>query len=343
MTRKRVTKYPQPAPVEPHPEVAQLVGDWVEFARGVNGLARNTTNTYRAMVLRAAGDAPVEGLTFARFERVLRQMHADGYGTSMRRVMIQALRRWGAYLVARQVMSSNPAAGLQAPRAYHREASILTPAEVRRLIWGSREGELPSDPLAARDRIVLAVMYTAGLRVSEVGELTEADLRWHEEELCYELRVERGKWAREPAWIVLDQETSRLIGHWLPLRQYVTRHHGPRLFPVWRSIDGGGVNRETVTRIFHERIVEAGVEKRGRRLTPHTLRHSIATHLLEAGWDIRLVQQHMRHQSLETTQRYLHTRPERAMKAWKRNHPLKPRSRAAPSIKQLRKEMLGLA
>lgn len=185
---------------------------------------------------------------------------------------------------------------------------------------------------------MLAVAYAGGLRAGEIGRLRVDHLEWHDDCGVFALRLERAKHARRAARVVLDEDSSRLLGAWLPLR--AERWSSDVAFP---SPTGRALSRRDVARIFAARLAESGIDRHGRHLTPHSLRHSLATHLLDAGWDIRAVQAHLRHASIATTQEYLHLDPAKVTRYWRRRHPLRAGSRRAgmPSAKALLEEMVG--
>jgi site-specific recombinase XerC len=131
--------------------------------------------------------------------------------------------------------------------------------------------------------------------------------------------VRRGKASGKDVRLPLDRPVSRMLGAWLTVRG--TGKDGG-LF-LW----GQALTRWAVRKILHRRCGEVGIEAGGRRLSPHVLRHSIATHLLDSGVDIREVQLLMRHRSIATTEKYLHTNVDRLGAVLVRNSPLEKRRR----------------
>ena len=187
----------------------------------------------------------------------------------------------------------NPGASLAGPRSYRREIKVLTIGEVSRLLWGDKPGTLPRDPVEMRDRVLLGVAYVAGLRASEIGPLETEGVAWQEATQTFSILVRHGKGAGGDVRLPLDRPVSRMLGVWLAVRG------------AGRFLWGRPLTRGAVRKILQRRCAEVGIVAAGRRLSPHVLRHSLATHLLDAGVDVRKVQLLMRHRSIATTERYL--------------------------------------
>lgn len=291
-----------------------MTSAWAGYLREVRGLAATTATKYERIVsayIERSTGWPTRG----SLEVHLRELFARGLGESARKIAVAALRSWCEYLRAHGVIDLNPAADLRAPRIYQREASTLTVGEVKRLL------DLPIEPspMALRNRAIVHVLYIGGLRAGEVGGLRVDRLVWDEVSETFSLRLERAKWARDDQSVSLDASASRMLGAYLRVRP---RPETPWLFP---SDQGRPLSRWQVARVFGQAVREAGIEAKGRRLSPHTLRHSIASHMLERGWSIRTVQEHLRHRSIETTSRYTHSTRRGVVTGWKRKHPLSGR------------------
>jgi site-specific recombinase XerD len=314
-----------------------LLEDWTAYLLAVEGRAYHTATKYRAvvddLVRRQAIAAPSE-LTFPVLERHLRELFAAGYADATRARAVGAIRSLCRYLGARGVLGpgENPGLNLRPPRVYRRERPTLRPQEIERLIYaGGRRGELPWDPMELRDRVIWAVMYIAGLRVSEPTSLRVDHLQWHEEQRAFSILVRGAKAAGGDVRISLDRDTSRLLASYLPARAgiiHAARRAAPieagALFPSSRAAPLSG---RQVNRLFHRHLERAGIKGESRRLTPHVFRHSLATHLLRAGWDAREVQLRMRHQHLETTMVYLHADLAKEAARLERLHPLRAQRR----------------
>ncbi len=293
----------------PAVSTAALVEAWKDHLQA-SARAPSTARLYRRRLQRLVGELgpkPVTAVNFEDLDAHLRQLYLAGLGSSARSGAVAAMRSFFGYVHARGLVLENPTTHLERPAVYTREMPVLTVGEVRRLLFGEGKGEyaanpsaFPSNPMEARNRALLAVMYIAGLRVSEVGPLRLDEVRFSERGvasvLIREAKASRGD-VRQP----LNRSVSRALSAYLQVRVEVAPP-GPWLFPNrWsRQLTGSGVRE-----VFRARVLEAGIEPKGRRLSPHVFRHSLATHLLRKGADPRAVQGVMRHRSLETTMRYL--------------------------------------
>ncbi len=188
---------------------------------------------------------------------------------------IASLRTFYRFMEQRGYVEQNPVE-VERPRVRRALPSVLTREEVRRLIE-SAEGE--------RDRLILRTLYVTGMRVGELCELTWDRVNLEDEVIL----VRSGKGGKDRV-VLIDADTAKLLAD---LRASTGNSNG-RVFPV---------SPRTVQRIVRAAAKRAGIDK---KVTPHTLRHSLATHLLEAGADIRAIQELLGHASLSTTQIYTH-------------------------------------
>ena len=291
--------------------------DWTSFLVSVRGRTEGTARRYRRLVerlLREVGK-PIAELSREDVERHLRRLHVAGLGESVRQGVVVAVRSLGEWCLAHGLVESNPGASLSGPRPYRREIKVLSVAEVGRLLWGDSPGTLPRDPLELRDRVLLGVAYVAGLRASEIGPLEAEGVVWQEATQTFSILVRHGKGAGQDVRLPLDRAVSRMLGTWLAVR------------PASRFLWGQALTRWGVRKILLRRCAEVGIVAGGRRISPHVLRHSVATHLLAAGVDIRQVQLLLRHRSIATTEKYLHADVDRLGAVLVRNSPLERRRR----------------
>jgi integrase/recombinase XerC len=214
---------------------------------------------------------------------------------------LAALRSWFRFLVRRGRLPRNPAATVRAPRRPSKLVSFLPIDETVALL----DTAPPGGPRAARDGAVLELLYASGLRVAELTALDLDDVDAAERTV----RV-LGKGRKERIVPFGGKAAARL-------EAYLARRgtaRGP-LFPNARG-------RRLGIRTMH-RIVRAAARRAGltRRVSPHTLRHSFATHLLDAGADLRVIQELLGHARLGTTQRYTHVGADRLMQVYDAAHP----------------------
>src|SRR5262245_48229453 len=293
-----------------------ILDAWMSALVSVRGRSQATAKRYRRLVERLLEDVgkPIAQLDHRLIEKHLRRLHVAGRGESVRRGVVVAIRSLGEWCLAHGIIEGNPGASLSGPRPYRREIKVLTVAEVERLLWGDSPGTLPKDPVEMRNRVLLGVTYVAGLRASEIGPLEAEGVVWHETGQIFSILVRRGKGSGQDVRLPLDRPVSRMLGVWLATRS--PGHGGGRF--LW----GRPLTRGAVRNIFLDRCAEVGIAASGRRLSPHVLRHSIATHLLQEGVDIRQVQLLLRHRSIATTEQYLHADVDRLGSVLIRKSPL---------------------
>jgi len=317
-------------------EISVLDG-WTSFLTSVRGRTEGTARRYRRLVERLLKDVgkPIAQLGREDIERHLRRLHVAGRGESVRQGVVVAVRSLGEWCLAHGMVEVNPGASLSGPRPYRREIKVLTVAEVSRLLWGDKPGTLPRNPLAMRDRVLLGVAYVAGLRASEIGPLEAEGVAWQEATQTFSILVRRGKASGQDVRLPLDRPVSRMLGAWLTAR------------PPGRFLWGRPLTRGAVRKILQRRCTEVGIVAGGRRISPHVLRHSLATHLLDTGVDIRKVQLLLRHRSIATTEKYLHADVDRLGAVLVRKSPLEGRRKTAvavrPALQMLLSELRELA
>lgn len=308
-----------------------LLDGWTSFLVSVRGRTEGTARRYRRLVERLLEDVgkPIEQLSREDVERHLRKLHVAGRGESVRQGVVVAVRSLGEWCLAHGIVEVNPGASLSGPRPYRREIKVLTVSEVTRLLWGDKPGALPRDPLAMRDRVLLGVAYVAGLRASEIGPLEAEGVAWQEATQTFSILVQHGKASGQDVRLPLDRPVSRMLGAWLTTR------------PPGRLLWGRPLVRDAVRKILLRRCAEVGIVPGGRRLSPHVLRHSLATHLLDAGVDIRKVQLLLRHRSIATTEKYLHADVDRLGAVLARKSPLERGRGKAVAVRPAMQMLLG--
>ena len=235
-------------------------------------------------------------------------LHEQGYAKTTVARRLAAVRSFGKYLCREGVLASNPAEALRGPRLDKRLPHFLTVADVQRLLAAPSANE----PLAHRDRAMLEVLYSAGLRVSElVGmDLLDADLKDG-------VVVVRGKGKKERL-ALLGDPARNAVKAWLLDRDRLLKEVKKDTTAVFLNSKGGRLTTRSVGRLLIKYLRTAGLDP---RTTPHTLRHSFATHMLDAGADIRGVQELLGHASLTTTQIYTHVTTQRLQKSYHKAHP----------------------
>lgn len=321
---------------------------WCDHLTRVRGRAASTVRRYRQVVTAMVehldlGD--LGELTYDVADRRLRDLAVAGRSRSTMITAVAALRSFAEYSTLVGTLPDNPLRLLRGPRSYQREPDYLTIAETERLLFGGRPGWVPGDWLQARDQILVAVSYAVGLRVSEPGRLLLADTLWDEDGAAWSVKVVAAKWSDEDVRLVVrDDRVGRLLGHWVgTLRgQHPQARGSAHLFPSTRP--GGEVlSTRQIDRIFRSQLRGAGIEPKRRQLSFHVLRHSLATHMSDAGWELKAIKKSLRHRSERTTLRYIHTRDERLDRLWRQRHPLSRRQPRADVRRVARDLAKGVA
>lgn len=275
------------------------------------GLAESTRAAYRRDLCRFAewlGQEPE--LAEARREQVLGFLAAQirrGIRSRTAARRLAALRRFYRFLLDTGQINEDPTRAIQPPRLEPRIPKALSEREVEALLAAPD----PSEALGLRDRTLLEVVYATGVRVSELVALNRGQVR---SDAGYVLVEGKG---RKQRLVPLGEEAF----HWLLCyldrsRPYLLRRRAcDRLFV---SQKGSGLSRQAVWYRIRHHARKVGIEK---PLSPHTLRHSFATHLLNHGMDLRSLQMLLGHSDLSTTQIYTHIARQRLKELHATHHP----------------------
>jgi integrase/recombinase XerD len=293
-----------------------LVLDFLSYLELERGLSRNTLNAYRTDLLQYGEFLAGRGLDALEVRPAdIGDFLADlatGNGrpacaaTTIHR-KAACLRSFYKHLRRDELIADDPTAALAAPRRARKLPQVLNYPEVQKLLAAPRG----SEPTALRDRALLEVMYGCGLRASETIELEVADLDLHEGFLRA-----RGKGGKERLVPVGRQAIAAINAYMRSARpKLVGERHEPKLFVNFR---GGPLSRQGLYKIVQRNARAAGL---GGRMSPHTLRHSFATHLLAGGCDLRAVQEMLGHADISTTQMYTHLSGERLKDVYFKAHP----------------------
>ena len=218
---------------------------------------------------------------------------------------LSSLRGFFEHLVQERVLPASPAALLDSPKLARKLPDVLSRDEVTALL--SRPDT--SDRLGFRDRTMLELLYACGLRVTELISVAAADF----DPQSGLLRV-MGKGSKERYVPLHDGATAFLMDylkHWRPL-------FGPKCDTVFLNRSGLGLSRQGVWKMIRRHAQEAGIP---RKVSPHTLRHSFATHLLEGGADLRTVQILLGHSDIMATEIYTHVQSARMIALHRKFHP----------------------
>ena len=255
------------------------------------------------------GAAPAPGqVSTVELRGYVAALHEAGYAKSTIARRLASLRSFFRFGQREGWTKANPAKPLRNPRKSRVLPHFLSSDDVGLLLGAPGK----DDPQGLRDRAILEVLYSAGLRVSELAGLNAADLDLPGSSV----RV-RGKGRRERI-APIGSYAARALKDWLAVRRVSAREKNGPDAPVFVNKFGRRLTTRSVGRLLEKHLRATGLD---RRTTPHTLRHSFATHLLDRGADIRSVQELLGHKSLVTTQIYTHVSTAGLRAAYERAHP----------------------
>lgn len=273
-------------------------------------LSPNTVAAYRvdleglATFLARSGSGLLEA-DHPTLRRWLAHLTTRGYARASIGRKAAAVRTCYRYLRARGLVAADPAATLATPKAASRLPSILKPSEAAALV----EAPAGDDPWALRDRAILELLYGCGLRVSECSTLDLGDVDLTRRRVRV---LGKGNKARD---VPVGDHAADAVEDYLARRAEVAPPAEVALFVNHRGRRASARDMRTVVENWTRAALSA------RRVSPHTLRHAYATHLLEGGADIRAVQELLGHANLATTQRYTHVSRGRLFGAYRQSHP----------------------
>jgi integrase/recombinase XerC len=308
-----------PEPLPPHD--ARLLAGFVDHLRLERRVSPNTVTAYERDVAQLAtflarGGGSLAEATYPELRRYLAQQHALGAARASVARRVAGIRGFFAWAVVEGLREVDPSLLLGRPKVTNRLPTVLRQEDAVVLVEAPRErSDGDGDPIehavALRDAAVLELLYGSGLRVGEVTGLTVEAV-----DLDRRLVVVRGKGDKERE-VPLSDDAVGAVATWLREGRR-TLAPGPGHRSLFVNRRGRPLGARDVRR-FMERYGDVVLP--GRRTTPHTLRHSFATHLLEGGADIRAVQELLGHASVGTTQRYTHVSRSRLFEAYERSHP----------------------
>jgi integrase/recombinase XerC len=282
-----------------------------EFAAQRRG-SPHTLAAYRRDIARvldlAAGEGkpvPPERWTRELLEHAMRELHRTGHAPSSASRALAAWRSFSRFCLRRGITASDPARALAFPRLPRRLPRTLPVRGLEQALDSLGGG----DAAGMRDRALLEITYSSGLRVSELTGLRHGDI----DRAAGLLRV-RGKGRRERI-VPVGAGALKALDAYL---DSAGRRSERGDQPVFAGRAGTGLSNRTVQRVVRRRLAGVAV---GLGVTPHALRHSFASHLLDNGADLRAIQELLGHRSLTSTQVYTHVSSARLRKAYRQAHP----------------------
>lgn len=286
------------------------VADFLAYISSEKGLALNTIEAYRRDVesfikfLEELGFQSLTKIDTSQLVTFLSQLKEIGYASSTLCRMMISLKVFFRFLTREGLISTNIALYLHTPKLWQLLPEVLNPEEVERLL----AQPIPSTLFGSRDKAILEVLYASGLRVSEVCTL---DLYSVDDKFVRVL----GKGSKERL-VPIGQEAVQAIDHYLIHHRCNCDSQEQQALFVTKS--GKRMDRISIWRMIKNYAKKAGIHK---NISPHTLRHSFATHLLDNGADLRIIQEMLGHASISSTDRYTHISRSRLQEAFQAFHP----------------------
>jgi integrase/recombinase XerD len=289
----------------------EFLRDFLTYLSVEKGLSKNTIESYSIDLRKFQDFLLQKNKSFSSFTRTdvvdfIETLRSEGYSISSICRYISSIRGLCKYLIIENIIKEDPSENLQTPKRWERLPKSLTISEIISFL----ELDTPIDkPIMMRDSVMLELLYSSGLRVSELVSLKVEDINLE----AGFIRV-LGKGSKERIVPVNMRAIGRLKSYLRKERlEILKKRQSSYLFVTGRG--------RPLTRQRFWQAIKALGKKKGIELSPHTLRHSFATHLLEGGADLRSVQKMLGHSDISTTQIYTKVTTERLKKVYTKHHP----------------------
>lgn len=284
----------------------QLISDFLDYIRTEKGLSANTIEAYGRDIAAFQATLRVKDWKQVGNQEILQFLdflNQKGYSSSSICRMLVAVKVFFRFLKAEGAIERDLSRYFDTPKTWQLIPEVLTVEEVDRLLAQPQE----LDSIGCRDKAILELLYATGIRVSELCGLKISDV-------SDQFVKVRGKGKKERIVPVGKKAIEAIDLYLTQFRQGLAEDQTP-LFLTQR---GGAIDRITVWKRIKAYALTAGISK---SISPHTLRHSFATHLLQNGADLRLIQDMLGHEDIGTTDRYTHVAGDRLQAAFRSFHP----------------------
>ncbi|MDO1605375.1 site-specific tyrosine recombinase XerD [Lactobacillus sp. YT155] len=293
-------------------KMLDIINDYSRYLRLDRGLSRNTITSYQQDIVefvdylesKKIKDFPQQRNQILEFFTQLKTNKAEN---SILR-MFSSLRKFYQWLMRNHLIQTDPMVDMDSPKKGIHLPAALSMQEIDRLL----EAPDTSQALGIRDRAILETMYATGLRVSELINLNLDDLH-----LDLGLIKTLGKGDKERLIPIGDTAVKWINKYFEEVRDLQVEKYGSNR-AVFLNFRGKRLTRQSIWKMIKKYILQIGIKK---DITPHTLRHSFATHLLENGADLRVVQELLGHSDISTTQIYTHITKQRLRDVYNKSHP----------------------
>ncbi len=294
----------------------EALASFLKYLIDEKNASEHTTKAYRDDLSQAINyfrtqlgkDAGIKQVSTRTIRGFLAHLHEQGLSKSTISRRLAAVRSWFKYLCRQSALTISPAEGVRGPKKDRKLPKFLTEETTDKILHSPEQDE-QSGP---RDQAILETIYSAGLRVSECVQLNLDDVNLDDNVLLI-----RGKGKKERL-AFLGDTAQKAIAAWLEERNKLLHAKGKETEAVFINKFGTRLTTRSVGRLLAKYLRQLGLSGQA---SPHTLRHSFATHLLDRGAEIRSVQELLGHRSLTTTQIYTHLTTQRLQESYKKAHP----------------------
>jgi integrase/recombinase XerC len=293
-------------------DVPEAVEFFIGYLRTVRNLSRHSLAAYGTDLLQLADFLEKRGttdpgkVTHLDLRAWIGEMREGGLARASVARKLAASRSLFKWLHREGLVDADPAAALRSPKKERKLPRFLSKEEVDRLLAAPQGDALPE----VRDRALLETLYSSGVRVSELAALDETDL-----DLKSGVARVMGKGRKERLAGLGAYAVAAIRSYLAAKKRHPETRRGVALF---ENREGGRLSTRGIQRVLARRLVQAGLDP---RISPHKIRHSFATHLLDAGADLRSVQELLGHKNLATTQIYTHVSAARLREVYDKAHP----------------------
>ncbi|MGD2279568.1 MAG: site-specific tyrosine recombinase XerD [Candidatus Omnitrophota bacterium] len=290
----------------------EYLDQFIDFLEVERGVSLNTIQSYRRDIEKfiryaQAKKKDISSISREELMSFLVQLKKDGLAATSIARNLASLKTFWKFLAMERIVPENVAAVIETPKTWKTIPDVLNRQEVEKLLGApSRKGLT-----GPRDKAILELMYATGLRVSEVKDLKKANVNL--EAGFVKCSGKGGKERVVPLGKVAKDAIERYIA--TSRKKLLSKKEDEHLF---LSRLGKRLSRQSIWKIIQKYAKQAGIKK---HITPHTLRHSFATHLLEGGAELRGVQEMLGHADISTTQIYTHINKDKLKKVHDKYHP----------------------
>ncbi|MCI6716561.1 MAG: site-specific tyrosine recombinase XerD [Bacilli bacterium] len=293
----------------------ELVTEYTTYLASEKMKSNNTIESYGSDVLNylyylqnVKGITNLQNVTTEDVKNYLAYLKKMGYSPSSSSRALSTLKSFHKFLVLEHYIKHNPTLSISTPKIDKKLPNVLSVEEVMILLNSLND----DTPYNARNRAMIEVMYGTGLRVSEL-----VNLKLNELHLTSKMISTTGKGSKERIVPINDYASKVLRDYIVKYRPELVKNGKDNNF-IFLNNQGQPLSRQSFFLILKRLAKDAGIEK---EISPHTLRHSFATHLLEAGTDLRYIQEMLGHENISTTQIYTHLSKQKIKSVYNSAHP----------------------